>query len=251
MSWLGSPMAHYHISYTMKHTKLIGLCFAIAFMSFSTALHAQLQSLETSVSQTEKMNYLLYTPPQQKASYPLMVFLHGGGEGGDDIELVKKHGPPKLIAQGRDFPFYMFAPQNPYKKGLWDDQLVDKMVDKLVDSLNIDTTRIYLVGMSRGGYGVWQMAINHPDKYAAMISVCAATIPMVYVTWISPMPVWLFHGEKDELVPVEQTVEAYKKMKPTNPNVKLTLYPEAKHNSWIATFENEAVYQWLLSQSKK
>ena len=194
------------------------------------------------------MNFLLYAPAEQQNALPLVVFLHGGGESGDDIEKVKTHGLPKLISEGRDFPFYVFAPQNPYEQGFWDDRTVDAMVDNLVDSLAIDTARIYLVGMSRGGYGVWRMAMNHPNKYAAMVAICPASIPVPYLSRVSSLPIWLFHGEQDDVVPVQQTVAAHEILKEINPNAKLTLYPEANHDSWTQTFENDAVYEWLLSQ---
>jgi predicted peptidase len=209
---------------------------------------AQLEAVETELLRTQKINYLLYTPTGNQAPYPLVVFLHGGGEGGDDIELVKKHGLPKLIAQGRDFPFYVFAPQNPHINGLWDDRMVNELVDELVRTLPIDTTRIYLAGLSRGGYGVWQLAINNPHKYAAMISICAANIPVNYIKNVSSLPVWFFHGEKDVVIPVQQTIEAYEIMKALKPETRLTIYPEANHDSWTQTFENDEVYHWLLLQ---
>ncbi len=197
------------------------------------------------------MNFYLYSPAPDKESYPLVVFLHGGGESGDDIELVKRHGFPKLISEGRDFPFYVFAPQNPYLQGLWDDRMVNHMVDKLVDSLNVDVKRIYLVGLSRGGNGIWRLAINNPDKYAAMISICAASIPIQYLKRTPLLPVWFFHGEKDTAVPVAQTIQAYERMKQLNSNVRITLYPEAGHNSWTQTFNNDEIYTWLLSHRLK
>jgi len=220
----------------------------IAFSMSPAGATAQLKAVETELVRTEKMNYLLYTPTGTQSQYPLVVFLHGGGEGGNDIELVKKHGLPKLIAQGRDFPFYVFAPQNPHINGLWDDRMVDKLVDELVHRHNIDTTRIYLAGLSRGGYGVWQMAINHPHKYAAMISICAATIPINYLKNVSGLPVWFFHGEKDDVIPVQQTLQAYETMKVLNPKTRITIYPAANHDSWTQTFENEEIYNWLLLQ---
>lgn len=199
---------------------------------------------------TNQINYYLYSPKDTSSSPPLVVFLHGGGEGGDSIQMVLMHGYPKLIASGKDFPFYLLAPQNPYKNGFWDDRKVDKLIDHLVDSLNIEDRSIYLAGMSRGGYGVWRMAINNPDKYAGMLSICAASIPMIYVKKLQNMPIWIFHGEKDQVVPVEQSKLAYEVLKPINSNVKLTLYPEANHDSWTNTFNNPEVTQWLLSHQK-
>lgn len=226
----------------MKKVTLLFLLVFITTNSFS-----QLKPFQTSTVRNEKMQFFLYTPKQDQEKYPLVVFLHGGGQSGNEIDSVRTHGLPKLITEGRDFPFYVFAPQNPYKNGLWDDRLIDKMVDNLIDSLKIDTDRIYLTGLSRGGYGVWSMAINHPQKYAAMISVCAATIPMTYLNSRTALPVWFFHGKKDNIVSVQQTIEAYDKLKTLNPDVKITIYPEANHDSWTKAFENDEVYEWLLT----
>ncbi|MEQ9310121.1 MAG: prolyl oligopeptidase family serine peptidase [Balneolaceae bacterium] len=219
------------------------------FIFFSPSISAQLVLLESNIDADQQINYLFYTPSDFKDQAPLVVFLHGGGEGGTDIEKVKIHGIPKLISEGREFPFYMIAPQNPYTSGFWDDRVVDKLVDEIIKNHNIDASRIYLTGMSRGGYGVWRMAINNPGKYAAMVSVCAASIPLIYTNRLENLPVWFFHGEKDNVVPVEVSIKAYEKMKANNQNVKLTLYPDANHDSWTETFLNNELYEWMLSQS--
>ena len=225
--------------------------FLILLMSYFV-LHgevtAQMSAHRVIVERDQPMNYLLYRPEKTGEPLPLVVFLHGGGESGDNIELVKTHGPPKLIEAGKEFPFYLFAPQNPYKRGLWDDRMVNYMVDELIDSLNIDTKRIYLTGLSRGGNGIWRMAINNPGKYAAMISICAAAIPMFYLNRVANLPVWFFHGEQDTVIPVQQTITAYGKMKIVNEKTRITLYPDAGHDSWTKTFENPSIYDWLLSQ---
>ena len=129
--------------------------------------------------------------------------------------------------------------------------MVNQMVDHIVDWLNIDKRRIYLAGLSRGGNGVWRMAINNPDKYAALISICAASIPKLYINRVPSLPVWFFHGEKDKVVPVNQTIEAFERMSNFNSKAKLTIYPEANHDSWTKTFENDEVYEWMLSQRKE
>lgn len=211
-------------------------------------MNAQLDVERSIVAEKDSLNYLLYTPKDTLNKMPLVVFLHGGGEGGTDLELVKTHGLPKLISEGKEFPFYMFAPQNRHVKGLWDDRLIHSKTMELADSLKIDKRRIYLVGMSRGGDGVWRMAVNNPKTYAGLISICAASIPYIYLKNDPALPVWFFHGEKDMVVPVEQTIEAYTRMRQLNENVELTLYPEVNHECWTITFENEEIYSWLLSQ---
>lgn len=228
----------------MKHTiTLVLICL------MQIPLFAQMEAKKSVIEQKDSLNYLLYTPKDTVQGKPMVVFLHGGGESGTEIELVKKHGLPKLISEGKEFPFYVFAPQNRNKRGLWNERLIHAKTMMLADSLKVDKNRIYLVGMSRGGDGVWRMAVNHPNTYAALISICAASIPYIYLKNIENLPVWFFHGEKDMIVPVEQTIEAYTRMRQLNENVELTLYPEVNHDCWTITFQNEEIYEWLLSFS--
>ena len=227
--------------------KLFILCIIL-----TSKVSGQQIAQRTSISCVKEMNYLLYAPKEMSAEqkYPLLLFLHGGGEAGDSIELLKTHGPPKLIAQGKDYPFYVLSPQSPYINSPFDDYMIERLLNQVVDSLNIDTSRIYLAGLSRGGYGVWRLAIINPDRYAAMISICPASVPMVYIDKLTDLPIWLFHGEKDPAVPVEFSIDAYNELKSLDGNVRLSLYPEADHDSWTQTFENDSIYTWLLSHSK-
>src|SRR5210317_79721 len=231
----------------MKLLKNLTILFLICFATLP--LYAQIKVEKSVLMQKDSLNYLLYTPKDTVQKMPLVVFLHGGGESGTAIEMVKNHGLPKHIAEGQEFPFYVFAPQNRYVKGLWNDRLIHAKTMELADSLNVDKNRIYLIGMSRGGDGVWRMAVNNPNSYAAMISICAASIPYIYVRNIPDMPVWFFHGENDMIVPVEQTIEAYTRMRQLNENVELTLYPEVDHDCWTITFQNDEIYEWMLSHS--
>jgi predicted peptidase len=225
-------------------------CFAfVLFLMFVQSANAQQKAFTIKVKNQTKMNYLLYQPENINGEAPLLVFLHGGGEGGNNIEKVKKHGPPKLIEEGREFPFYVLSPQNPYEKGFWDDQAVMKLVNKIIEKYPIDTNRIYLTGLSRGGYGAWRLAMNNPDKFAAMVVVCAASAPAVYANRIKHIPVWIFHGEKDEVVPVSESIQMADALKAVDAEVRLTLYPEANHDSWTETFNNEEVFNFLLKQT--
>jgi predicted peptidase len=212
---------------------------------------AQQKSFTTEIEVDTRMNYLLYEPESIADKAPLLVFLHGGGESGDDIEKVKKHGPPMLVENGKEFPFYILSPQNPYKRGFWDDRAVNTLIDKILDQYPIDETRIYLAGLSRGGYGAWRLAMNYPDKFAAMIVICGASAPKNYASRIKDIPIWVFHGEKDQTIPVSESIDMVNALKEEGADVQLTLYPDAGHDAWTETFKNEKVFEWLLKHKHR
>ncbi|MEM6688554.1 MAG: prolyl oligopeptidase family serine peptidase [Planctomycetota bacterium] len=179
----------------------------------------------------------------------MMLFLHGGGEGGEDLVKVLKHGPPKLAAGGKPFEFLMVAPQNPSLTQHWDDQRLMQLVEKVEAEERIDPERIYLAGLSRGAYGVWRLAIQNPDKFAAMIAVCGGG-DAPYVKRLKSLPIWVFHGAKDNVIPIGESEQMVAGLKKVGGNIRFTVYPDAKHDSWTETYANEEVYRWLLRQSR-
>ena len=127
-------------------------------------------------SKTLDMKYLLYLPENYESKnkeWPLMFFLHGAGERGDYVDSVKVHGPPKLIENGQDFPFIVVSPQCPLEKS-WENEIteLDKLYNEVIGKYNIDSSRVYLTGLSMGGFGTFAWAISDPDKFAAIVPIC-------------------------------------------------------------------------------
>ncbi len=181
--------------------------------------------------------------------FPLMIFLHGAGERGNDIELVKRHGPPKIAAKDPAFPFLLVSPQcKPDER--WRPEDVINLLNEIKGKFNIDTERIYLTGLSMGGFGTWGTAIEYPEVFAAILPVCGGGEPSK-VCAIKDVPVWAFHGAKDNVVPVQRSEEMVDALKKCGGNVLFTVYPEADHDSWTETYNNPEVYSWLLKQKKK
>lgn len=199
------------------------------------------------------IQYLIYSPKgnlDSTTKIPLLLFLHGGGESGNDIEKVKKHGPPMLIEQGKEFPFFVLSPQNQYEKKFWDEQAVMALLDHIIETYPVDTTQIYLAGMSRGGYGAWQLAIQYPEKFAALV-VISGVAPSPYAGWIDKnMPIWVFHGEDDPVIPIAESERMVDALKAKDYHVKFTRYPKTGHDAWTETFNNEELYDWLLKQKR-
>ncbi|GAA4430987.1 dienelactone hydrolase family protein [Bremerella cremea] len=195
----------------------------------------------------KQMHFLLYLPKgyEEQEHWPLVLFLHGAGERGDDLSKVKKHGPPKLVENGQEFPFIMIAPQCP--QGTWwiTEDLV-ALMDHIVEIHNVDESRVYVTGLSMGGRGTWQVAGAMSDKLAAIAPICGPSQVEV-VEKIVNIPTWVFHGAKDPVVKVSQSEEMVKLLKEKGGNPKLTIYPEALHDSWTETYDNEEVFKWLLS----
>ena len=195
--------------------------------------------------------YLFYLPieySKDTKKWPLMLFLHGAGERGDNVELVKTHGPPKLVEHKNDFPFILVSPQCP-KGDSWSSknqlEFLTTLLDEIINNYRVDFNRIYLTGLSMGGYGTWSLAIKHPNKFAAIIPICGGGNPDI-VCEIKQVPTWVFHGAKDQTVLLEKSEEMVRALKACKGNVKFTVYPNATHDSWTETYNNSEVYDWLL-----
>jgi predicted peptidase len=237
----------------MHKTLPVLLLAALAFLPLSTARAGLTEeTFVKEVTTPEKLEYLLSLPKGYEAEaekkWPLIVFLHGAGERGEDVQKVGVHGPPKRVREGADLPFLIASPQCPTGEW-WTEQPVLELIDHLEKTLRVDASRIYLTGLSMGGYGTWHFATLAPHRFAAIAPVCGGGVPY-RMREIPHLPVWAFHGAKDTVVipdESERLVEALKKN--GNKTVKFTVYPEAAHDSWTETYQNPELYEWFLSHS--
>lgn len=197
--------------------------------------------------------YLLFPPKvvskTNQQPMPLVLFLHGGGEGGADLQKVRKHGPPQLASEGQSFPFFLVAPQNPSETQFWDDQQLIALVDELMERYPIDPDRVYLTGLSRGAYGAWRLAIQNPDRFAAVVPVCGGG-PLPYVQRLKNVPLWVFHGARDPVIPLSESKRLVDALKAAGSEVKWTVYPDAGHDAWTQTYSNPEVFDWMLKQKR-
>ena len=204
-------------------------------------------------SKTETMDFWFFMPSDETAKtddgFPLMLFLHGSGERGDDPTAVKNHGPAKLCDNpeiAKTWKFITLSPQ--CKRGAyWSPLQLIKLIDQVCESYPVDRSRIYVTGLSMGGYGTWSVASVAGSKIAAIAPICgwfdtekASTITM---------PVWAFHGDADQAVNVESERAMINAVKDAgNPDVIFTVYPGVPHDSWTRTYANPLLYDWLLSK---
>ncbi|TWT38396.1 carboxylesterase family protein [Blastopirellula retiformator] len=203
----------------------------------------------------EKLGYWIYLPTDYAADgqpKPLMLFLHGAGERGDDLAKVKKHGPPKLVAK-QDLPFIIVSPQcspNVWWNEAEKQEALTQLLTEIEANYNVDPTRIYCTGLSMGGFGAWSLVAKHPHKFAAALPICGGGDPELAKA-LTSTPLWVFHGEKDHVVPLKRSEEMVEAVNAAGGDVKLTIYPGVDHDSWTQTYENPEVFTWLLSHQLK
>lgn len=250
---------------------------AAEFKDNQTAL-----SFKQTVSKSQGYDYLLFLPKGYDAKagkqWPLILFLHGAGERGTNIWLVSVHGPPKLVkpvvpppngetAEARadretaskllSENFIVVSPQCPADTR-WDNELLLALLDHIIASHKVDTRRVYLTGLSMGGYGTWSLGCRHPDRFAALAPICGGGERIDILIGsrqrkaaLQSIGIWAFHGGKDNVVPPEESENMVNALKKTGvKDIQLTVYPEAGHDSWSAAYSNPKLYEWFLQHQR-
>jgi len=207
------------------------------------------------VSRTENLNdrFWLYLPDRYAKSeekLPLIIYLHGSSRRGRDIEQVKANGLPPLLDSKDNFEFVVASPQAlsnfPWQVSWRPDDLI-LLLDHLLGEYKIDPQRVYLTGLSMGGYGTWSCIGEHPERFAAAIPICGGGDPSLG-SLIGKLPVWAFHGDADQIVPVERSIEMVESVNSAGGNARFTRYLGVGHDSYTQTYANPEIYTWLLQQ---
>lgn len=207
-------------------------------------------------SKINELRYIMTTPSgfdPSKESLPMIVFLHGAGERGDDLDLVKVHGIPKYFCADNDYRglrVITLSPQCPADR-VWNhmpDQIMD-LIEHVASDMNVDKKRITLTGISMGGYGTWEMACMYPDYFAAVAPICGGG--MVWRAGaLTKLPIRAFHGTDDFAVPYNASVEMVEAIKHLGGNATLTSYDNVGHDSWTSAYETSDVIEWLAAAEK-
>jgi len=214
----------------------------------------QEKSFEKDFVYKARLNYLLYLPPGYDAGdtakqWPLLMFLHGSGETGTDVRKLKGYDVPKLIEQKKfDHPCIVVSPQTPVPR--WTPDVVVALLDEVVAQHRIDKDRVYLTGLSMGGFGTWHTAAAHPDRFAAIVPICGGGNP-ADAPRLKPVAVWAFHGAKDQAVPLRASEVMVDALKAAGADVKFTVYPEVGHNAWDPAYDDPEMYAWLFAQKRR
>ena len=243
-------------------TILLTVCIPMKAKAQSARTTLPVEKFTWKIAREAEMQYLLYLPAGYDAKsaqrWPLMLFLHGAGERGTDVQRVAIHGPLSLVKQGTNFPFIIVAPLCPAGQ-LWENEPLLQLLDRLTDKYAVDTNRVYLTGLSMGGYGTWKLGLQHAERFAALAPICGggSMIDVLLGTRdkkgepLKGLPIWAFHGAKDDVVPVDESERMVKRLQKLGATkVTLTIYPEAGHDSWKEAYSDPKFYEWLLQQAR-
>lgn len=207
-------------------------------------------TLNKEITKTKQISYILDYPENAKGKVPLMVFLHGSGERGNDLEKVKANGPfqyKNLITE----PVAILAPQCPADEW-WDTEAIYHLIKEIQQKYKIDESRIILTGLSMGGWGSLKLAVEHPEMFSAVVPVCPPVdrLMKVQARNYKDLPMKIFHGANDDIVSPMNAIEIYQEIRKFNKNIELIIFPDDNHNSWDSTYSNPKLYEWMLEQKK-
>lgn len=199
---------------------------------------------------TITMDYLVSLPStferETDQKWPVLIFLHGRTDN-PSLERVKQDFLTVFVSKYEDFPFIVVSPVSQNGR-FWSVYLLNRMLDDFIKRYPIDEDRIYLTGHSMGGYGTWDWGYKNPERFAAMapISGCPIEGYEKIAERLQDMPIWIFHGDEDELINVDCSKSAFNEIKHINQNAKLTIYPNTGHDTWEQPFVEDSVYKWFL-----
>jgi len=214
----------------------------------------------------QQLGYLLSVPAGvdvPDAGWPLLLFLHGAGERGDDLSRIRVHGPPKLRDAIAELSLcVLVAPQCP-AEAWWQSGTLKALLDEVGAFVKVDPARIYVTGLSMGGYGTWGLLASYPDFFAAAVPICGGGeigrlwsehdtgFELDGLLQARGVPIRAFHGEADEVIPVAESRLLVQALQELDADVDLTIYPGIGHDAWTRTYANRELYRWLFAQRRE
>ena len=207
-----------------------------------------IESFHTEIIKPIDDDYLLYLPTsygEVNQEWPLVIFLHGSGGAIENIDDIRVNGPAWLYEHGMDSEFILLCPQL-HANVHWDVDRIHTLTQNIMNTYDVDTRRIYITGLSRGGFGTWEYAVSHPDLFAAVVPISARDVPGV--ERLANTNTWIFHGDQDTGVPWQGSQFMFNRLNTVGANVHLTLYEGVGHNAWDLTYNSDGFWSWLLTQ---
>jgi predicted peptidase len=238
----------------MKRLSAILLCIssvAVSAGGLPKIFADQLQKESIRIGRNTIVRYLLFLPSTYSQAdgrqWPLILYLHGSTERGNDVDMVRRNGLPAYLPQQPGFPFVVVSPQLFAGKDHWDPNELKEFLASVVARLHVDRDRIYMTGWSLGATGTWETAKRFPRLFAAIAPV-AGDADTRQASLLRGIPIWVFHGAEDANVPVSQSINMVEALRDCGAEVRFTLYKDYRHDSWIPTYSNPALFQWFLQQ---
>jgi predicted peptidase len=201
--------------------------------------------------------YQVYVPATYRANvaWPVILFLHGSGESGTDGARQTEIGlGPALRRHPDRYPAIVVFPQTPSDKSgnAVTARIALAALDKTQQEFNTDAQRIYLTGLSMGGSGAWYLAYEHPERFAALVPICGwAANRDGLAQRLRQLPIWIYHGDSDTVVPVEESRKAFAALKAAGADVRYTEIAGGNHNAWDAAYQSEQLPAWLLTMRRR
>lgn len=258
----------------------LGWASALLLCILSSSVRGQAESEDPNVlfepreysdGQGAVLKYRLLKPANfsETRAYPLVIFLHGAGERGDDNEAQLKHGLKEFCRATRReaYPCYVLAPQCP-KEQKWADvdwsktpvehppqisqvlRLTMAVVDAMLDDAAINKNRVYITGLSMGGYGTWDAMTRRPELFAAAVPICGGGDPHT-APMIEHIPIACYHGDADRVVPIENSRAMIEALKECGATPRFIEYPDVGHDSWSRTYADDELFKWMFAQRRQ
>jgi len=206
---------------------------------------------EVSISRTVRLRYLLHLPEgygNDDRRWPLLLYLHGGLGRGRDFAKMGWYPIIQMVSEGVSLSLIVLAPQCPEGETWTDPDVLVAVLDEVLASYRVDPDRVYLVGYSMGGEGAWFLAYRHPEVFAAIAPMSGYCNPL-WATRLARLPVWAFHGAKDDLISVGATERMVAELRKEGGDVKVSIDPERGHSP-PSRAEHEALLAWLLEHRR-
>jgi predicted peptidase len=204
---------------------------------------------KASSSKGKVYHYLSYTPQGydslKDSKWPLIIYLHGKSASGSNLEKVRRYGVTFYLDRGMKLPAVVVAPQCPSGKN-WDtESWFPSFYADILSKYKIDTTRIYLIGMSMGGFGCWQLGIKYPHRFATIVPFCGGYFNAPSVKVLKDVPIWVFHGDRDRQVPIRRSNVLVDELRKDGGNPRFTILKGAGHDIH-RQFADMQIYDWML-----
>ena len=201
------------------------------------------------------IDYLVYLPDEygkRERTWPLLLFLHGTAQRGDDLNLVREVGVPKRIEDGARFPFIVLSPQCPTERS-WEPGQLLALLDHAQEEFAVDPDRVYVTGFELGGYGTWYLAASAPERFAAIVPISGfpKNEDRERLDWLKSMGIWAFHGTNEQTAKLSVVREMIERHWSEGGSARLTVYPEKHHESWSGPYLNPELYEWMGRQARR